>query len=198
MSSDIEELKALVASMAKKNAKMQAEAAARDRKAEERAAEMKAENAKMQAEMQAESAKMQRENAKLITALSGAGNLQPPGQPGGIVPVNPAAVRQEKLAKLSLALRKSTKVKDFREAQECNVKDWLKRLDQELQILKKMSGIVDNLSRAEIIDCIKDKLDYAVIKRLDTAFAAKEAPLKWDEVTTEELISVLTAHRRVW
>ena len=82
-------------------------------------------------------------------------------------------------------------MKDFREAQECNVEDWLKRLDQELQILKKMSGITDNLSRAEMIDCIKDKLDYAVIKRLDTAFAAKEVPLEWDAVTTEELISVL-------
>ena len=54
MSSDIAELKALVASMAK-------EAAARDKKAEERVAEMQA------------------ENAKLIAALSGAGNQQPPG-----------------------------------------------------------------------------------------------------------------------
>ena len=166
MTSDIQEPKALVASMAK-------EAAARDKKAEECVAEMQA------------------ENAKLIAALSGAGNQQPQGQPGGIVPVNPAAVRQEKLAKLSLALRKSTKVKDFREAQECNVKDWLKRLDQELQILKKMSGITDNLSRAETIDCIKDKLDYAGIKRLDTAFAARDTPLTWGAVTAEELARVL-------
>ena len=57
------------------------------------------------------------------------------------------------------------------------MKDWLKRLDEELQILKKMSGIMDNLSRAEMIDCIKDKLDYALVKKMDTAFAAKEVPL---------------------
>ncbi len=42
------------------------------------------------------------------------------------------AIRAEKFSKLALALRKSGKVKDFKEGQDSSVEDWLKRFDQEV------------------------------------------------------------------
>ena len=167
--SEIEELKALVNRMA-------TDAARRDEEAAKRA-----ENMAIQA------AKMQEENAKLIAALA---NQPQVVQQVGQAP-NAAAVRNEKLAKLSLALRKSGKVKDFKDTQENNVREWLKRFDQELLALKRMSGIDNDLQRSEIIDCMKDKLDYSVIKRLDTAFQAKDPPLTWAAVTKVQLQTVL-------
>ena len=99
--SEIEELRALVASMAVEEAKRSEAAATR------------ADN------MAAQAAKMQEDNAKLIAALANVPQVvqQQVVQQGG-QQANVAAVRGEKLAKLSLALRKSGKVKDFRDAPE--------------------------------------------------------------------------------
>ena len=136
---------------------------------------------------------MQEENLKLITAL----NARPAAPVGGAAAlpaaaaVDPAVVRGEKMAKLNFALRKSIKIKDFKEAQDVSIRDWIKRFDQEIQAVKKMSGINDNLTRDEMVDCMKDKLDYAVIKRLDTSFKAKDDLLTWAAVTVDELKSVL-------
>ena len=54
-----------------------------------------------------------------------------------------------------------------------------------------MAGIADNLRREEIVDLFKDRLEYQVIKRLDTAFAAKEPPWAWNEVTYDQLKTVM-------
>ena len=129
-------------------------------------------------------ARMATENAKLVAALA--------NQPrAGGAPVNAAAVRSEKLAKLSLALRKSGKIKDFKDTEDSNVREWLKRFDQELLSLKKMCGIDDDLQRSEVIDCLRDKLDYSVVRRLDTAFQSKDPVLTWEAVTKAELQAVL-------
>ena len=174
MSSEIEELRALVAKMAVEEAKRS------------EAAETRADN------MAAQAAKMQEDNAKLIAALANQPQVvqQQVAQQGG-QQANVAAVRGEKLQKLSLALRKSGKIKDFKDTQECKVRDWLKRFDQELLALKKMSGIDNDLQRDEVIDCLKDKLDYNVCQRLDTAFQAKNPVLTWAAVTKLELQAVL-------
>ena len=85
-----------------------------------------------------------------------------------------AAARVDKVSKLGIALRKSYKVKEFKDTHDGSVKEWLTRFDQEITTLKKMSGVADDLSRDEIVELFKDKLEYAVVKRLDTAFTAKE------------------------
>ena len=41
---------------------------------------------------------------------------------------NPAVVRAEKITKLGAALRKSTKLKEFKEDVDCSVKEWIRRL----------------------------------------------------------------------
>ena len=84
-----------------------------------------------------------------------------------------AAARADKVAKLGNALRKSYKVKEFRETHDFSIKEWMTRFDQEITALKKMNGIVGDLTCDEIVELFKDNLDYAVVKRLDTAFAAK-------------------------
>ena len=65
------------------------------------------------------------------------------------------------------------------------------RFDQEITTLKKMCGINDDLVREEIVELFKDKLEYAVVKRLDTAFAAKDVPWTWEEVTYDNLKSIM-------
>ena len=102
-----------------------------------------------------------------------------------------AAARAEKVSKLGIALRKSYKVKEFKDTNEGSVKEWLTRFDQEITTLKKMCGINDDLVRDEIVELFKDKLEYAVVKRLDTAFAAKGAPWTWEEVTYDDLKSIM-------
>ena len=125
----------------------------------------------------------------------------PPGVPAadGVVPVpDPdaivraaAAARADKLSKLGISLRKSYKVREFKDNNENSVKEWLTRLDQEIVTLKKMSGIVEDLTREELVELFKDRLEYQVVKRLDTAFAAKNPVWTWAEVTYDELKAIM-------
>ena len=144
------------------------------------------ENAKVaqeNAKMAQEGVQQKQDINRLIAAL--AEGRQQPGNHAP--PPDAAALRLEKLAKMGLALRKSSKVKDFKDTQESNIREWLKRFDQEVTQLKKMSGIADELQREEYVDLIKDKLDFAVLKRLDTAFPTRNPVLRWDQVTKDQL-----------
>ena len=57
--------------------------------------------------------------------------------------------------------------------------------------LKKICGINDALTRDEGIEIFRDRLDYSVVKRLDSAFAAKDPVWTWEEVTWEQLKTIL-------
>ena len=48
------------------------------------------------------------------------------------------AVRAEKISKLRAALRKSVKIKEFKEDCECSIKEWLRRWEHEVEALKKI------------------------------------------------------------
>ena len=99
------------------------------------------------------------------------------------------AIRAEKLSKLNLALRKSSKIKEYKDTQEMNIKEWLKKYEEEILVLKRMSGIDDDLTSDEKVLMLKDKLDYHVIKRVDTAFRNKGH--EWDTVTYVDLSKLL-------
>ena len=88
------------------------------------------------------------------------------------------AARTEKFNKLAIALRKSFKVKEYKDSGAETIKEWLLKFDQEITTLKRYSGITDDLSRDEWVELFKDKLDHQVVKRLNTAFAAK-SPDPW-------------------
>ena len=102
-----------------------------------------------------------------------------------------ARARAEKISKLSVSLRKSYKVKEFKDTNEGSVKEWLTKFDQEILTLKKMSGIADDLTCEEVVELFKDRLEYQVVKRLDTAFSAKEPPWTWAEVTYDQLKAIM-------
>ena len=102
-----------------------------------------------------------------------------------------AAARADKLSKLGVSLRKSYKVKEFKDTTETSVKEWLTKFDQEILTLKKMNGIVGDLTREEIVELFKDRLEYQVVKRLDTAFAAKDPVWTWAAVTYDELKTIM-------
>ena len=151
---------------------------------------MALESAKRSEEDAANIAKMTEQNNRLIDAL--AGQPQVAQQQAAIGPqqqANPAAVREDKLAKLSQALRKSTKVKDFSEGGK--IREWLKKLDQEIKALKKMYGIADDLQREEWLVCIRDKLEYDVGKRLETTFKTKNPVITWEIVTKVQMEAIL-------
>ena len=101
-----------------------------------------------------------------------------------------AAIRAEKVAKLGAALRKSAKVKDFKEG-DCAVKEWLRRWEHEVDSLKKLCGIADPLSREEGVGIFRDRLDYSVIKRLESVFAGRDPVVTWADVTWQQLKDIL-------
>ena len=70
-----------------------------------------------------------------------------------------------------------------------SIKEWLKKYEEEILVLKRMSGIDDDLTSTEKVQMLKDKLDYHVIKRVDTAFRNKG--YVWDTVTYANLVKLL-------
>ena len=67
-----------------------------------------------------------------------------------------AVARAEKISKIQINLRKSNKVREFKDSSEVIVKEELTKFDTELNTLKKMAGIVDDMRREEIVDLFKD------------------------------------------
>ena len=84
--------------------------------------------------------------------------------------------RTEKFNKLAYSLRKSHKVKEYKDAGTEIIKEWLSKFDQEITTLKRYNGIADDLTREEYVELFKDRLDHQVINRLNTAFLAKDPP----------------------
>ena len=106
--------------------------------------------------------------------------VQPPRQ-------DPVEVRAEKLQRLTLALRKSNKIKDFKDVLETDIKTWLKKFDFEIVALKRMVGIGDDLTDVEYIPLCRDKIDYTVVKRLDSIFEQRVPILEWDQMSKADL-----------
>ena len=50
-----------------------------------------------------------------------------------------------------------------------------------------MNGIDNDLELAEYVACFKDKLEFNVVKRLDTAFANHAPAITWANVTKKQL-----------
>ena len=100
------------------------------------------------------------------------------------------ALRAEKVAKLGAVLRKSLKLKDYKEG-EMPVKEWLRRWDHEVMSQMIMCGVAAPLSREEGVSIFKDKLDFSVIKRLEMSFRARDPVVTWDDVTWVQLSNIM-------
>ena len=158
---DVQEIKELVSRLVAENTRMSQESARRDA---EHADEM----------------------ARLIAALTQRPQQVVNGQPGVRQP-DPEAVRAAAVAKIALCLRKSQKLKDFKHSEESDIKQWLRKFDIEVEAVKKIAGLNEDLSRQEYVDLLKGKLEYQVLRRLDTAFPARNPVLAWNAVTKLQL-----------
>ena len=87
------------------------------------------------------------------------------------------AVRADKLQHLTLGLRKSNKIRDFKDVLESDIKEWVKKFDFEIAALKRMVGINDDLSKDEYIPLLRNKLDYSIVKRLESIFKQRNPAL---------------------
>ena len=68
-------------------------------------------------------------------------------------------------------------------------KEWLKRFDQEVVVLKKMSGLEGDSTNVEKVELLKDKLEYSVIERLNTNF--RKSGERWATIVYADLHKVL-------
>ena len=143
-------------------------------------------------DLQAQNLASQKRVDDLIQALADArmAPVHVPEVEPGVAVAAAVIAHAEKISKLGIALRKSYKVKEFKDNHEGSVKEWLTRWDQEINTLKKMCNIADDLTRGETVELFKDKLEYAVVKRLDTAFAAKDPQWTWNDLTYDNLKAI--------
>ena len=109
------------------------------------------ENAELKQQMAAQT--------ELITRLLGSVNVG--GQNLNIQPAAPSAadIRKSEISKLYINLKKSQKVKDYKEASSENICEWIAKYDLEVANIAKMTCNLDlsnkPLTRQEYIDCIK-------------------------------------------
>ena len=88
-------------------------------------------------------------------------------------------------------MRKSYKIKEYKDTGSEVIKEWLLKFDQEVSTLKRYNGIADELTRDELVELFKDKLSHQTINRLNTAFVAKEPIWTWEEVTYDQLKAIM-------
>ena len=122
---------------------------------------------------------------RLIAALA----ERPQPNQAGVVnqQPDPVAMRASALSRVALGLRKSQKLKDFQYGQDSDIKQWLRKFDIEVKAIKKIAGLDGDLERQEYVDLLKGKLDYQVLRRLETAFPARNPVLAWNTVTKVQL-----------
>ena len=141
-------------------------------------------NVKLTDDLRAANVNQKAEIDRVLAALGNNGGAG--GQPN-VANVNAAAVRSKNIANLKLSFPKSSKVKDYRENQDLKIQEWIKRFEEETGQLKQMNGINDDLTLLEYVNCFKDKLDFAVVKRLDAVFANSDPQITWANVTKKQL-----------
>ena len=125
--------------------------------------------------MATESNKQKQQMSELLAAMQRIPNLG--GQIRAVVqPVQPevAVVRAEKIQCLTVGLRKSNKIKDFRDTVDANIKDWIKKFDFEITALKRMVGINDDLTRDEYIPLLRDKLGLQCDQKIRLCVSTKK------------------------
>ena len=97
------------------------------------------ENAELKRQMAAQQAAAAQQSAQIAQLLAkinvqGAGQLQ-----AQVQPPTAAEVRKTEISKLYLGLKKSYKVKDYKESSGENICEWLAKYDLEVENIVKMS-----------------------------------------------------------
>ena len=139
--------------------------------------------------------------SELLASVNVSGQLQAEANVnGGLrVRVDPSEddIRREKISKLYMNLKKSQKVKDYKENSQENVQEWLCKFDLECENIAKMTCNLNltakPFSNEEYVSCVKEKLDYSAIKRLNSAFETQENVTNWGNITKKKLRELIVA-----
>ena len=99
---------------------------------------------------------------------------------------NDADVRAEKVQKINLNIRKSNRLKLFKVSNDSDIKLFLKKFDEELQNMKVMVGLDENLTRDEYVPIFRSCLDYPVVERVGQVLTSKGKT--WENVTIDDLV----------
>ena len=130
-------------------------------------------------------------------ADGGSGSEAEPSQPHTTSRrvLSPADVHKTKVAQLHQLLRKSHKVKDFKDSGTENIKKWLVEFEEELNSQAILSCNLDletkPLSDIEYVNLLKDKLSSYARKEIQQAFEARSDPLTWRTVTKKQFRDIL-------
>ena len=115
---------------------------------------------------------------ELLTSVNVSGQLQAEANVnGGLrVRVEPSEddIRREKISKLYINLKKSQKVKDYKENSQENVQEWLCKFDLECENIAKMTCNLNltakPFSNEEYVSCLKRKVRLFCNKEVKQCF----------------------------
>ena len=100
-------------------------------------------------------------------------------------PVNDGNVRKEKVQSINLNIRKSNRLKLFKASPDNDIELFLKKFKEELNNMKVLVGLNEELTRNEYVPLFRSCLDYPVVERVTQVLTSKGKT--WENVTIAEL-----------
>ena len=100
-----------------------------------------------------------------------------------------AEIKADKLQKINFNIRKTNRLRPFKVSDECDVKLFIKKFDEELVNMKSMVGLAEELTDAQYIPIFRVCLDYAVIERV--GHALKPLNKTWENISKAELLKLM-------
>merc|ERR1712240_6594 len=102
---------------------------------------------------------------------------------------NADALRKEKIQNLILNIRKSNRLKPFKGNSDSDIELFLKKFTEELNTVKVLVGLNNDLTRDEYVPLFRSCLEYPVVERVNQVLVAKDKT--WANVTIDELKSYM-------
>ena len=84
--------------------------------------------------------------------------------------LDPLVARAEKVQRLSMNMRKSSRLKVFKACNDSDIRIFIKKFQGELETLKQMVRIVDALTKEEYVPIFRASLDFTVLERVEQVF----------------------------
>lgn len=105
-------------------------------------------------------------------------DLRPPAIADGVI-------RAGKVQKLSYNVIRSNRLKIFKLSAEADIKWFLRKFNEELNTMKGVVGLNDELSKEEFVPIFRSCLDFPVVERVDQALLKLQKT--WENITIPEL-----------
>ena len=100
-------------------------------------------------------------------------------------PVNDGDVRKAKVQSINLNIRKSNRLKLFKASTDNDIELFLKKITEELNNMKVLVGLTEDLTRNEYVPLFRSCLDYPVVERVSQVLTSEGKT--WENVTIAEL-----------